>query len=150
MIPRTLIQMIEDHSEQITSRVIRQIRQDPEMIHARTLPEWDLRDRATEVLKNLGRWLSTRQEEELAKRYEWLGRLRFEEAVPLHETVRCIQLLKDKMLDFVREQGIGQTPVELYAEEELEHRVGLFFDDLVYHVVRGYEGALRKAAHMVA
>ena len=71
MIRRTLIQMIEDHSDQITARVIRQIKQDPELVHAGKIPEWDLRDRATEILKNLGRWLSTKQEVELAKRYEW-------------------------------------------------------------------------------
>ena len=29
--------------------------------------------------------------------------------------------------------------VELYAEEELEHRVGPFFDDLVVHLVQSYE-----------
>ena len=70
--------------------------------------------------------------------------------MPLHETVRSVQILKDQMLDFVREQGVAQSSVELYAEEELEHRAGLFFDDLIYHLVRGYEGALRKAAHLVA
>jgi hypothetical protein len=150
MAARTLIQMIEDHSEQITARVVRRIQLDPELAHAGRLPEWDLRDRAQEVLKNLGRWLAKKQEEELAKRYEWLGRLRYEESVPLHETVRSVQILKDQMLDFIREQGVGQSSMELYEEEELEHRAGLFFDDLIYHLVRGYEGALRKAAHLVA
>jgi hypothetical protein len=150
MASRTLIQMIEDHSDQITGRVVRHIKQNIELPNAARIPEWDLRDRAHEILRNLGRWLSTREEEELAQRYEWLGRLRFEESVPLSETVRCVQILKDKMIDFVREQGMGQSSAEIYAEEELEHRVGLFFDDLIFHVVRGYEGALRRAAHMVA
>jgi hypothetical protein len=38
--------------------------------------------------------------------------------------------------------------IELYAEEELEHRVGRFFDFMLYHVVRGYEAAMRRAAHV--
>jgi hypothetical protein len=36
--------------------------------------------------------------------------------------------------------------VDLYAEEELEHRVGRFFDDLVVHLVRGYEAAWQHGA----
>jgi hypothetical protein len=40
--------------------------------------------------------------------------------------------------------------VEVHAEEGLEHRLDRFFDWLVYHLVRGYEEALRKAAHLVA
>jgi hypothetical protein len=33
----------------------------------------------------------------------------------------------------------------VYAQEELEQRVGQFFDALVYHVVRGYENASGRA-----
>lgn len=146
----TLIQMIEDHSEQITSRVMRKIRHDPELRDVSRLPESELRDRAQEVLKRLGHWLGSGTEEELAKHYEWLGRHRFQESIPLHEVVRSLHILREDMIDFVREQGVGQSTVELYAEEELEHRVGHFFDNLVYHVVRGYEGELRKAARMAS
>jgi hypothetical protein len=35
------------------------------------------------------------------------------------------------------------TAVQLYAEEELEQRIGRFLDECVYRVVRGYERALR-------
>jgi hypothetical protein len=40
--------------------------------------------------------------------------------------------------------------MQLYAEEELEHRVGRFFDILVYHLVKGYESALRTSARVAA
>jgi hypothetical protein len=60
------------------------------------------------------------------------------------------------MMDFVQEQGLRNDSVEfyvelysyvdLYAEEELEHRVGRFFDDLVVHLVRGYEAAWQHGA----
>jgi hypothetical protein len=38
----------------------------------------------------------------------------------------------------------------LHAEEELERRVDRFFDELVIHLIRGYEGAWRRAAHAAA
>lgn len=150
MFSRTLVQMIEDHCEQITERLLRHQRQDPALVQVRKLPESELRDRAGEVLKNLGHWLSAGREGELSSRYEQLGRRRFEESIPLHEVVRSLQILKENMIEYVREQGIRQNPVELYAEEELEHRVGLFFDRAVYHTVHGYETALRQKAHLAA
>ena len=76
-----------------------------------------------------------------------LGKARFEESVPLHESVRALAIVKDKMIEFVHYQGIARTALDLYAEEELERRVGHFFDALTIHMVRGYETAWRRAAH---
>ncbi len=147
MVSRTLVQTIEDNCERITARIVRHLRQDPKLAHISRLPESELQDRAREVLKNLGRWLVAGHEGEIAQRYESLGRHRREESIPLHEVVRSLHILREHIVDFVREQGIGQSAVQLYAEEELEHLVGLFFDGAVYHTVRGYEGAMHQEAH---
>ena len=56
-----------------------------------------------------------------------------------------MHLIKDKMLDFIRSRGFAANALEIYAEEELEHRVGKFFDNLTYHMVHGYESALKHA-----
>ena len=50
------------------------------------------------------------------------------------------------MITFVLDQAAAKTFLQLYAEEELEHRVDRFFDILVCHLVRGYENALRQSA----
>jgi hypothetical protein len=147
MAPRTLIQMIEDHGEEIAQRVVRRLRQDPQLRHIPHLPESELRSRALEVIKNFGHWLAPREPQELARRFEQLGKRRSEEAIPLCEVVRALQLLKTSILDYVREQGVGNTYLELYAEEELEHAAGKFFDSAIYHVICGYEGAAHHAAH---
>ncbi len=144
MLSSKLIQLIEDHWERITARVLGKIRKDPRLVHVGQLPESDLRERAQEILKNLGHWLAASQEEELARHCERLGRLRFVEDIPLHEAVLARLLIKEEMIEFVRDQGLRQTHMELYAEEELEHRVSRFFDRMIYYVVRGYEGAMRE------
>jgi hypothetical protein len=150
MLSATLVQLIEAHCYDITARVLRQIRDDPELSHVHRLPESELRQWAQAILKNLDTWLLMGRESEMARRYEWLGQMRFEESVPLHEAVRALFLLKDDMIACLHEQDVAQTSVLLYAEEQLELRIGRFFDGLVYHLVRGYEQALRKAAHMTA
>jgi hypothetical protein len=145
MLSAKLIQLIEDHWEQLTRKILLIIRADPRLPHFQKLPESELHDRIGQVCRNLGRWLAAGDDEHLANEYETLGRKRYRESIPVDEVVHATHLVKHRMLDFVRDQGIAQTSVELYAQEELEHRVGLFFDAAVYHVVRGYEQALREA-----
>jgi hypothetical protein len=50
------------------------------------------------------------------------------------------------VLEYVEEHIFSKTILELHAEEEIERRLGRFFDLLTVHLVRGYERALRKAA----
>ena len=150
MLSNPLIRMIEDHWERITLRAVSRLRQDPDVPNLRRLTDSELQEWGRGVLKNLSQWLVQTRDQQVVRRYENLGRVRFEEAVPLYEVVRGIQILKDETIDFARGQGFGPSVVEVYAEEELEHRLDRFFDWLVYHLVRGYEEALRKAAHLAA
>ena len=150
MLSGKLIHLIEAHQEQIATSVLREIRKHPDLAGLRKLSDVELRERGQQILEHLGHWLSAGHEAEIAQRYEILGKARFEESVPLHESVRALTIIKDKMIDFVHDQGLARTSVDLYAEEELERRVGRFFDELTIHMVRGYETAWRRAAHAVA
>ena len=112
--------------------------------------EAELREWGRNILENLHHWLIDAREAEVAARYEAQGQLRFEEEVPLHECVRGVCVLKEKVLEFVQEQAQDKNFMNLYAEEELEHRLGRFFDLTICHLVRGYEVAMRKACRMAA
>ncbi len=146
MLSGRLVQLIEEHWEEIACRVIEKIRQHPDLPNLAEQPDLELKEWCQDILQNLGYWLSANKGEELKRRYEVMGRIRFEESIPLHEAVLRFQILKDKIIGHVHEQGFALSPVQLYAEEELLQRVNRFFDALVYHVVCGYEHAMRVAA----
>lgn len=150
MVSGKLIHLIEAHQEQIANSVIHEIRHHPDMAHFHKLPDAELRERGQQILENLDHWLSAGNEAEIEQRYEMLGKVRFEESIPLHESVRALAIIKNKMIDFVHEQGLTRTSMELYAEEELQRRVGRFFDTLTVHMVRGYETTWRRAMHATA
>ncbi len=151
MVTGKLIRLIESHGEEITHGIIASIRRDPELSHIGKLPDWELRERGNEILCKLGHWLAEGNSGKLAHEYEAIGKLRFEEAAPLNESVKGLCLIKDKMIEFLDHQGIDQDALGLYAEEQLERKVGRFFDMLVLHLVKGYETAWRQeqkaAAH---
>jgi hypothetical protein len=150
MLSHRLIQCIEDHSEQLTDEVIRRIRMDPELTHIGQLPTSDLHEWRSGLLRNLGAWLAGEERGKLRKHYEEIGKERFDGGIPLHECVRSLHILKQEIVDFARNQGFAQSSVEIYAEEELERRVDRFIDFLLYHLVRGYEAALRGSKSVAA
>jgi hypothetical protein len=149
MLSSKLIRLIEDHWEPITGRILSEIRRDPRLKHIASLPTSDLRERARDLLQRLGHWLSVAKSEDLARSFERVGGLRYQESIPLAEVVLGYMIVKDRMLEFVRDQGMGDSPVAIYAEEELEHCVGRFFDSMVYHVILGYEDALAEASRVL-
>ena len=149
MLSSRLVRLVADHCDEITDRVVRRLQRDAKLLEFGKLPERELRERTCDILMNLGRWLIS-QEEDLGHRYEDLGRRRFEEGIPLHEVVYALQLIRESMIQYVRDQGLGMTPLELYAEEELEHGSGRIFDRIIYYFVRGYERAMRHGSAAAA
>lgn len=150
MLSARLVQLIEGNWEEIANRVIKEIRKNPELATLARKPNEDLRDWSRKILENISYLLTASKEDEVKRRFQVLGKVRFEESVPLHETVLRFHLLKDKIFGFIHEQGFAMDTLHLYAEEELEHRMGRFFDACVYHVVRGYEDARRRADRMAS
>jgi hypothetical protein len=149
MLSARLIHLIETHHKEIADRVLREIWRREDLPHMLRLPEAELRERNRLLLEHLGEWLLG-NDEEMNKRQELLGRQRFEQLVPLHESVHALCLIKNTVIEFIEEQGIPRDTIGLYAEEELEHRLGKFFDQLIIHLVRGYEGAWRRAVRSAA
>ncbi len=141
-----MIPMIQDHGEQLCGRVLQQIRQAPHLGQMRKLPESYLRERLQEITTHLGNWLAPSRDSGLGERYREFGRRCFEQSIPLHEAVDVLHILKDKINEFVRNQGFAQTSLELYAEQELEQHVSRLFGGLLCQVVCGYEQALLDAA----
>ena len=150
MVSHRLIDNVERHCNPIVAAVIAEIRNDPELRHLDQLAESELRDWGSATLRNLGHWLAAGHDRTLAKRFEHLGRLRFEESVPLYEVLRGIHILKRKTIDYIRDWGLAQNAAEIYAEEELEYLVNGFFDWLGERLVHGYEEALKVPSHRAA
>jgi hypothetical protein len=104
--------MIEDHWHEIAERTVQEIRRDPDLPTVSTRPDSELYEWCRDILKNLGYWLSASKADEVAHRFGALGRLRYEESVPLHEAVHRFHLLKYKMIEFVREHGFAENSLQ--------------------------------------
>ena len=145
MLSSKLVQLIEKNWEEIANRLIGAVRTHAELPNLKRKTDGEMREWCRIILQDLDYLLAGTKDQEVRRRFEVLGRMRYEENIPLHEAVLRFHMLKIKIIGFVHEQGFPMSAMHLYAEEELELRIGNFFDACVYHVVRGYEAAMRVA-----
>jgi hypothetical protein len=150
MLSTKLVQSIENNWDEIASRLIRSIRQHRDLPALAGKSDAELTEWCRNILQPLGDLLSGPKDDLIRKRFELLGRQRYEESIPLHEAVLRAQLLREKIVGFIYEQGFPSNSVQLYAQEQLEQRIALFFDALVYSIVRGYEAAMRRALRLAS
>jgi hypothetical protein len=133
-----IIQLVEKDWQKIAEQAIRRVQQDPETPNYKSLTDDELRSRARDLLANLGQWLERQDDGFLDRRYEELGRVRHKDGFPLHEVVYKLHLLKRTILDHAREHHLEMNAMELYAEQEFLQTLDIFFDRIIYRVVKGY------------
>jgi len=146
MISRRLIQLVEQNAERLTCDLIDAVRRDPRTAAYHGMSDEDLRERAHDLFRNLGQWLSARTEFAVQTRYEAFGRRRFQEGIPFSHVLFALSTAKAKLLDFLRGSVSGE-PSELPLEYELVAAISQFYDKAIYHAAVGYEQAAHELAH---
>ena len=132
-----LVDLIEDHADELTGRLVRKVREDPRTIGYRQFDDEELGERAREVYSHLGEWLAKSSESAVEREYFRLGKIRREEGIPLSEVVMALLLVRRNLWQFVESQG-ANTGLELRQQLDLELLVVRFFDRAIFHTVRGY------------
>lgn len=146
MVSAKLVHQIEDHWEAVSQRFLRLIRTSRGLPALGRMPESEVTEACRRILRNLGHWLVSCSEEEIAIVYESVAKQRRREGMPLSELIRGMQMMKEATLTYLRDEGTVETSVDLFAEEEFELQLGRFFDLVVYHLARGYETPEHAAA----
>ncbi len=146
MIYLKLIKLIEDNAEELSKRLVKDLLSREETKGYRTLSEDLVQERVRDVYSKLGSWLSTEKHTsgEIKKVYTELGKKRLREGIPLHEVLLAFMLIKRHLWLYVQEKQFFDSAYELYQALELNNRVVLFFDRVIYFVTMGYEEDLLK------
>ena len=143
MLAVRLVQMIEDHAEELTQELIKDLQHNPRTPHYHHLTSEELHFRAYSVYRNLGHWITQKGEDAIDATFADLAIRRLQEGVPLEELVFALICTKNRLYAHVRMTGLMDSAVELHQERELRRQVGQFFDKAIYFAVRAYE---REAA----
>jgi hypothetical protein len=145
MIYSKLIKLIEDNQDELTKRSLKDLLSREETKCYRALQPELLAERVSDVYSRLISWLNKeRRSGDVQKYYTELGKRRFHECIPLSEVVIAFMLLKRHLWLFVTEKQFFDSTYECYQALELNNKVVLFFDRIIYFATKGYEEEVFK------
>jgi hypothetical protein len=145
MISQSLVELIEKNSEKLTQQWLADARQNAHTPFYHTFNPDYLSERALDIYKRLGHWLSVETpKEETARFYRKYGQERYREGFPLPELIYSFILFRRHLWLYILHVGFLDSAYELHRALELNNRVILFFDRALYNIAMGYEEARKK------
>ena len=157
MISAKLIELIEIHANSLTKDVTQDLSTSPRTPGFRAVRGEDLEQRTFQLLHHLGDWIGSPRSERVEAEFSEWGRRRFGQSIPLSEIVYAIIILKQHLRRYIHDNGLVEfafprtegdyvLPMHLYSLQDLNTRVGEFFDEALYYLTRGYEAESRLSA----
>ncbi len=147
MVASKLVRLIERHSDALATRLHGKLEEsESTRVFAARVPREEVTARESEIYKNLGEWLLTRTEADLAQRYREIGARRYRQQVPLAELVWAIVLAKQNLWEFLNSEALPDGLPEVFGELDLVLMVGNFFDRAIHHAAQGYQEACEQEA----
>lgn len=150
MLSLKMVQLIEEHSDELADGIVAKLQQSPRTLTLRKIPAAELHSRMKETLHLLHRRLLASKGPQVEERYRELGRHHAAHDVSLPDLCWAIVLIKEHLWDFVGQRAFHTSPVEIHAEMELMRLLDLFFDGMIYHVAEGYEQLRGRTGHASA
>lgn len=148
MIYYKLVKLIEDNTDELTRRVCNDLLAREETMAYRGISKDIICERAADVYGRLVSWLRKEKrfhDGDIRKYYMDLGRRRFHEGIPFSTVAMDFMLQKRHLWLFVTEKQFFDSTYECYQALELNNRVVLFFDRVIYFAALGYEEEMCKA-----
>jgi hypothetical protein len=155
MLSARIVELVQNHAPQLTSAVLTEL-----MVNERTqsfhnLPLRDMEARIFRIYNHLGDWISAANERVAQEEFEYWGRQRHSQGVPLSEIVYAVILLKRQLSRYIRDNGLIESsfpridsdtllPVHMQGLQELNRMVSEFFDMALYNLARGYEAEAKR------
>jgi len=145
MISQSLVELIEKNAETLAQQWLKDVRQNAHTPFYHTVDLDVLHERAINIYKGLGHWLSVETpKEETAKFFKKWGYERYRERVPLPELIYSYILFRRHLWLYILHVGFLDSAYELHRALELNNRVILFFDRALYNMTIGYEEAQKN------
>jgi hypothetical protein len=150
MLALRLVNMIEEHAQQLTQGVVDELRTDTRTPSYHHLDPYEDQVRVFAVVHNLGRWLDCKSDASTENAYRSLGQTRFAEGIPLADVVCALLLTKQTLRRFIQAEGWMDSALDMCQQVELYTEIDRFFERAIYFTVLSYEAEARAAATSAA
>ncbi len=145
MISQSLVELIGKNAENLARQWLQDVTKNYHTPFYHTFNPDSLYERALDMYKRLGHWLSVETpKEESARFYMKYGKDRYHEGFPLPELIYSFILYRRHLWLYILHSRFLDSAYELLRALELNNRVILFFDRALYNMASGYEESRKK------
>lgn len=135
----TIIRVVEGHADKLAERWLQRLKKEEATMYTYLRePEERLLEHVQKAYEQIGVYLDQPRHHVIAEHFRETGRRRRREGVPLQDVVRAIQIARIVLWQYVLEQGIFDSTVNLYQAINLFKQVGAVFDAAVLFAIEGY------------
>ena len=150
MISMKLIELIQAHAAHLSHDTAADLMTNERTSGFRTVPQRDVEKRLFQIFNDLGNWIGDPGNQRVRTEFEAWGQRRFGQKIPLSQVVYAIIVIKHHLRRYIADHGLVDAsfpriegdyvlPMHLHSLQDLNVRVGEFFDEALYHLARGYE-----------
>jgi hypothetical protein len=156
MLSAKLVEMIEIHAGRLTADVAQDLATNPRTRGFRRASRQELEQRVFRIFHHLGNWIGDDTSHSVEAEFSDWGSRRFDQGIPISEIVYALVVLKQHLRRYIRDNGLVDAafprtdgdyvlPMHLHGLQDLNARVGEFFDEALYHLSCGYEERARAS-----
>jgi hypothetical protein len=145
MLALKLVRLIEHHSDELASNLVKKLQTSEHTTGYRKLPASELKAAVSDVYCNLGEWLLSKTESDVELRYRELGIRRANNGIPFSQFVSSMLMTKEQLWSFLRREAMSDGALELYGELEFLQTLMNFYDKAIYYSSVGYEQQRQQA-----
>ncbi len=154
MIAARLVELIEIHSQRITTDIVDDLLINERTRGFRAVRRTDLEQRVFQLLHHLGNWIGDPRSDKTRAEFTDWGRRRFDQGIPLSELIFAVIIIKQHLRRYISDNGLVDAsfprvegdyvlPLHLHGLQELNAQVGRFYDEALYSLAVGYEERAR-------
>jgi hypothetical protein len=155
MISAKLIELIENHAPGLSRDITRDLVSSERTRGFREVKQDELEARIFALLQHLGNWVGEPGSDLVESEFGDWGRRRFNQGIPLSEILYAVIILKQHLRRYIRDNGLVEVafprvegdyvlPMHLQSLQDLNTTVEAFFDEALYRLACGYEGAVAR------
>ena len=135
---QNVIRLVEGHAEALARRWIERIRKEEGLEAYLSLPEAALMEHVTDAYREIGLFLDQPKHDIVRHHFHDSGRRRRKQSLPISDVIRAIQLARNVMWQYVLEQDVFDSSLNLYQAIDLYRQIVNFFDCAIVFAVEGY------------
>ncbi len=147
MLPKKFTELMTIHADRIVAHIAAAIRENPRTSHYHSIPAPEIKKRIMGIFKNMEHYLEEGDIEAIYELYRRFGRTRYYEGIPLPDLMYAFTLVKHHIREFIKTHMLSDTALQLHHELQFLERTSIFFDDVFYYTISGYQEALLEEAH---